>query len=128
MDMRVISMLNRAVNLESCLLLKAARLGLSAEIIDTSITTLDVASISRINFRRTEVITPIEMSYNTNDLNQQWQPPVDPNNQQQLPAFNQQATPNPQSPDGGNYQQRQQSYTWTDGNTQGQHHSSQQSW
>jgi hypothetical protein len=64
------------------------------------------------------------MSYNANDPNQQWQPPVDPNSQQHLQPFNQQANPN----GGGNYQQSEQSYTWSDGNMQGQHHSSQQSW
>jgi hypothetical protein len=64
------------------------------------------------------------MSYNANDPNQQWQAPVNPNNQQQLQSSTQQANPS----GGGNYQQSQQSYTWTDGNTQGQHHSSQQSW
>jgi hypothetical protein len=64
------------------------------------------------------------MSYNTNDPNQQWQASVDPHNQQQLQPSAQQANPN----GGGNYQQSQQSYAWTDGNTQGQHHSLQQSW
>lgn len=68
------------------------------------------------------------MSYNANDGNQQWQPPIDPNNQQHLQPFNKQASPKSSTPGGGNYQQSQQSYTWTNGNTQGQHHSSQQSW
>jgi hypothetical protein len=69
------------------------------------------------------------MSYNANDPNQQWQPPVNPNQQQQqVQSFNQQATPNSTTPGGGNYQQNQQSYSWTDGNTQGQHTSTQQSW
>jgi hypothetical protein len=63
------------------------------------------------------------MSYNLNDPNQQWQPqlPIDSNNQQLQP------TSPPRNPNGGNYQQ-QQTYTWTDGNTQGTHHQSQQSW
>ena len=68
------------------------------------------------------------MSYNTNNPNQQWQPLVDPNNQQHLQPVNQQAIPSSPAPGGGNYQQSQQSYTWTDGNTQGQHQSLQQSW
>jgi hypothetical protein len=69
------------------------------------------------------------MSYNANDPNQQWQPSVNPNQQQQqVQSFNQQATPNSSTPGGGNYQQNQQSYSWTDGNTQSQHTSTQQSW
>jgi hypothetical protein len=67
------------------------------------------------------------MSYNANDPNQQWQALANPN-QQQLQTSNQQATTNPSNPGGGNYQQNQQSYSWTDGNTQGQHTSTQQSW
>jgi hypothetical protein len=74
------------------------------------------------------VISFAEMSYNANDPNHQWQAPIDPNNQQQLQPFNQQAISSQSFPGGGNYQQNQQSYTWTDGNTQGQHHTSQQSW
>ncbi|GAB7330561.1 hypothetical protein MBLNU13_g02148t1 [Cladosporium sp. NU13] len=68
------------------------------------------------------------MSYNTSDPNQQWQPPVDTNNQQKLHSFSQQATLSSPTSGGGSYQQSQRSYTWADGNTQGQHHSSQQSW
>jgi hypothetical protein len=78
-------------------------------------------------FRYSAAISIVEMSYNANDPNQQWQQPVDPNDQQ-LQSLNQQATSSPSAPGGGNYQQSQQSYTWTDGNTQGQHHTSQQSW
>lgn len=69
------------------------------------------------------------MSYNANNPNQQWQPPVDPSNQQQqLRPFSQQATSISSTSGGVNYQQNQQSYSWADGNTQGQHHATQQSW
>jgi hypothetical protein len=117
----------KILNDESSLLVEAMKLDLSIE--STGIpTTLDVASIPRTIFRCVEATPSSEMSYNANDPNQQWQQPVDPNNQQHLQPFNQQATQTSSTPGGGNYQQSQQSYTWTDGNTQGQHHSSQQSW
>jgi hypothetical protein len=77
--------------------------------------------------------TKFTMSYNPNQPYDQWQQqqPTDPNQQQsQLntpqPTTSSSAS-NPAADGGGNYQQSQQSYSWTDGNTQGQHHQSQQS-
>jgi hypothetical protein len=72
------------------------------------------------------------MSFNPNQPYEQWQQqqqPADPN-QQQLQLNTPQTTTaspasNPAAGGGGNYQQ---SHSWTDGNTQGQHHQSQQSW
>jgi hypothetical protein len=119
----IICILESAVNDQSRLLVKAVKLDLSIDIIDTS-TTLDIASTPSDQLLLCQGHTSTEMSYNTNDPNQQWQASVDPHNQQQLQPSAQQANPN----GGGNYQQSQQSYAWTDGNTQGQHHSLQQSW
>jgi hypothetical protein len=74
------------------------------------------------------------MAYNPNQPYEQWQQqqPLDPN-QQQLQIIDPQSTTsvpasNPAAGGGGNYQQSQQSYSWTDGNIHGQHHQSQQSW
>jgi hypothetical protein len=75
------------------------------------------------------------MSYNPSQPFEQWQQqqqqPID-SNQQQLQTIDPQATtsrhPSNLTDGGGNYQQRQQSYSWTDGNAQGQHHQSQQRW
>jgi hypothetical protein len=74
------------------------------------------------------------MSFNPNQPYDQWQQqqPID-SNQQELQIIDPQAMPPsslsyPAGSGGGNYQQSQQSHSWTDGNTQGQHQQLQQSW
>lgn len=110
----------------SSLLVKSARLDLSVEIVSTNYPSCCIDFSDQLKLCRSH--TSNEMSYNASDSNQQWQHSVDPNNQQHLQSFNQQSSPNSSTPGGGNYHRSQQSYLWTDSNTQGQHHSSQQSW
>jgi hypothetical protein len=90
-------------------------------------------SRSLLEYRQASLKIPTPMSYNPNQPFEQWQQqqPIDPNQQRPQISTPQATTSNPPSnptDGGGNYQQIQQSYSWTDGNAQGQHHQSQQSW